>query len=64
MKAKEICASFEEIAPIEIGLQSDRDRRVLGFRFGNPEIDVTGVGFAWFMAMEVIMRVFMRSRKN
>jgi len=54
MKAKEICELFEEIAPIEIGLQSDRDRRVLGFRFGNPEIDVTGVGVAWFMAMEVI----------
>ncbi|MDQ1316643.1 MAG: hypothetical protein QG588_291 [Candidatus Poribacteria bacterium] len=54
MKAKEICELFEEIAPIEIGLQSDRDRRVLGFRFGNPEINVTGVGVAWFMAMEVI----------
>ena len=54
MKAKEIGKIFEEIAPIEIGLQSDRDRRVLGFRFGNPEIDVTGIGVAWYLAMEVI----------
>ena len=54
MKATEISNLFEEIAPIESGLQSDRDRRVLGFRFGNPEIDVTGVGVAWYLAMEVI----------
>jgi putative NIF3 family GTP cyclohydrolase 1 type 2 len=54
MKAEEICALFEEIAPIEIGLQSDRDRRVLGFRFGNPGTHVTGIGVAWYLAMEVI----------
>ncbi len=54
MKAKKIGELFEETAPIGIGLQSDRDRRVLGFRFGDPDIDVTGVGVAWFMAMEVI----------
>ena len=54
MQAREIAALFEEIAPIEAGLQSDRDRRVLGFRFGNPSIEVAGVGVAWFHAMEVI----------
>ena len=54
MKAEEISKLFEEVAPIEIGLQSDRDRRVLGFRFGNPGINVTGIGVAWYMAMEVI----------
>ncbi|KKL55220.1 hypothetical protein LCGC14_2257600, partial [marine sediment metagenome] len=46
MEAKRIADLFEEIAPIEGGLQSDRERRVLGFRFGNPEIDVTGIGVA------------------
>ena len=60
MKAKEVCALFEEIAPIEIGLQSDRDRRVLGFRFGNPEIPVTGIGAAWYLAMEVIEQAIRR----
>ena len=54
MKAIEIGHAFEEIAPIEIGLQSDRDGRVLGFRFGNPDIDVKGVGVAWYLSMEVI----------
>jgi len=54
MKAREVADQFEKIAPVENGIQPDRDRRVLGFRFGNPEIDVTGVGVAWFLAMEVI----------
>lgn len=54
MKAREITAVFEEIAPIEIGLQGDRDARVLGFRFGNPEVEVTGVGVAWYLHTEVI----------
>ena len=54
MKAKAIGELFEETAPIEIGLQGDRDMRVLGFRFGDPNIDVTGIGVAWFLAMEVI----------
>jgi len=54
MKAIEIGHAFEEIAPIEIGLQSDRDSRVLGFRFGNSDIDVKGVGVAWYLSMEVI----------
>lgn len=52
MKATEISAVFEEIAPIEIGIESDRKN--LGFRFGNPEIDVTGVGIAWYLAVEVV----------
>jgi putative NIF3 family GTP cyclohydrolase 1 type 2 len=54
MKATEIAGLFEEIAPVESGLPSDRERRVLGFRFGNPEIDVTDVGVAWFLSLEVI----------
>ena len=54
MKAKEVSKLFEETAPISMGLQSDRDRRVLGFRFGDPDVEVTGLGVAWYMAMEVI----------
>ena len=54
MKAKEVGAVFEEIAPIEIGEESDREREDLGFRFGNPEIDVTGIGVAWYLAVQVI----------
>jgi len=54
MKAREIASLFEEVAPIESGLQSDRNARVLGFRFGDPDVDVTGVGVAWFLSMEVI----------
>lgn len=54
MKATEIADLFEEIAPVESGLPSDREGRVLGFRFGNPEINVTGVGVAWYLSIEVI----------
>ncbi len=54
MKAREIGAIFEEIAPIEGGTPGDRASRVLGFRFGDTNIDVTGLGVAWWMAMEVI----------
>ncbi len=54
MKAKDIGELFEETAPIEIGLQGDRDMRVLGFRFGDINTEVTGIGVAWFLAMEVI----------
>jgi len=60
MKAKEIVDLFEKTAPIESGLQSDRSGRVLGFRFGNPEIDVTGIGVAWYLAMEVIEQAIRR----
>jgi len=54
MKAREVSALFEETAPISGGTQSDRNSRVLGFRFGDPEMDVTGLGVSWFLAMEVI----------
>ena len=60
MRAREIADLFEEVAPVESGLQSDRDRRVLGFRFGNPENEVTGIGVAWFLAMEVIEKAVNR----
>ncbi len=54
MRAREVAAAFEEIAPIESGIQQDRDARVLGFRFGDPEVEITGVGVAWRLATEVI----------
>ena len=54
MKASEVSALFETVAPIESGLQTDRDRRVLGFRFGRPDVEVKGIGVAWFLATEVI----------
>lgn len=54
MKATEIVKAFERIAPIEIGLQTDRDAGVLGFRFGDPDIEVRGLGVAWYLSMEVI----------
>ena len=55
MKAIEIGTLFEQVAPIESGLQLDRDRRTLGFRFGSPDIEVAGLGVAWCLSMEVIM---------
>ena len=54
MKATEIARLFEEVAPVEIGLQSDRDARLLGFRFGDPNIEVVGLGVAWYLSIEVI----------
>ena len=60
MKATEIARAFEGIAPIEIGLQSDRDAGVLGFRFGDPDIEVKGLGVAWFLSMEVIQQAAAR----
>jgi len=54
MKASEVSALFETVAPIESGLQTDRDRRVLGFRFGRPDVEVKGIGVAWFLATEVV----------
>ena len=54
MKAREIAAAFEETAPVEIGLQQDRDSGVLGFRFGNPDIEVTGVAVSWYLEKRVI----------
>lgn len=60
MKAIEIGRLFEQVAPIESGLQSDRDRRILGFRFGSPDIEVAGVGVAWCLSMEVILEAIAR----
>jgi len=54
MKAVEVAGLFEQVAPVEIGLQSDRDAGVLGFRFGDPDVEVTGLGVAWYLSMEVI----------
>lgn len=54
MKAREVGALFEETAPISSGTPSDIEHRVLGFRFGDPEIEVTGLGVSWYLAMETI----------
>jgi putative NIF3 family GTP cyclohydrolase 1 type 2 len=54
MKGTEIGLLFEEVAPIKSGSQAGRNARHLGFRFGNPEVEVTGVGVAWYLANEVI----------
>jgi len=54
MRAEEIAGTFEQIAPIELGHQADRDQRRLGFRYGDPTIDVTGVGVAWDLTKNVI----------
>lgn len=56
MKAKDIAKVFEEIAPVSTGLPGDLQGRVLGFRFGDPDIDVTGVGVAWLPSIEVIQQ--------
>ncbi len=54
MKAKDVAEVFEQIAPVSIGLPGDREGRVLGFRFGDPNVEVTGVGVAWLPSIEVI----------
>lgn len=54
MKAHEIADVFEQIAPIESGLASDRANGFLGFRIGDPKIEVAGVGVAWTMSQEVL----------
>ena len=54
MRAQDIADEFEKVAPVEIGLQGDRDAQVLGFRFGNPDIEVTSVGVAWYLETQVI----------
>ena len=60
MNARDIAEEFEKIAPVESGLQGDRDAQVLGFRFGNPDIEVTCVGIAWYMELEVIREAIAR----
>lgn len=42
-KAREIARAFEEIAPKEIGLADDE----LGFVYGDPESEVTGLACLW-----------------
>jgi len=54
MKASEAARLFEETAPVEIGIEGDREAGVLGFRFGDSDVEVTGLGVAWFLSMEVI----------
>jgi len=43
MRAREIAGVFEEIAPLDSGIPGDE----LGFIFGDPEIQVRGVGCMW-----------------
>ena len=54
MKVKDVCRLFEEVAPPSMGTQGDRDNRVLELRFGDYQAEVTGVGVAWYLSMEVI----------
>ncbi|MFB3892232.1 MAG: Nif3-like dinuclear metal center hexameric protein [Phycisphaerae bacterium] len=54
MKAREIAAVFETIAPIEAGIAQDRASGFLGFRFGDRNVEVKGVGVAWWLSMEVV----------
>ena len=42
-KAKDIAKVFEEIAPVETGISGDE----LGFVYGNPETQVTGLACVW-----------------
>jgi len=54
MKACEIASVFETIAPISTGIASDIENGFLGFRFGDRNVEVTGVGVAWFLSQEVV----------
>ena len=54
MKAHEIAAVFEQIAPIESGIAADIQSGFLGFRFGDRNVEVAGVGVAWWLAEGVI----------
>ena len=54
MRASDVAAVFESIAPVSTGIASDLAAGNLGFRFGNPDIDVTGVGMCWSMTEEVL----------
>ena len=60
MTAREIADEFEQVAPIESGMQADRDYGHLGFRFGNPDVEVTGVAVAWYMETAVIREAIKR----
>ncbi len=54
MKAREVADVFEAIVPISLGIASDIENNFLGFRVGDPDIDVTGLGMCWWMSEEVI----------
>jgi putative NIF3 family GTP cyclohydrolase 1 type 2 len=54
MKASEIASVFETIAPIESGIADDRAALNLGFAFGDRDIEVAGVGVAWWLSQEVV----------
>ncbi len=56
MRAKDVARAFEKIAPPSIGLQGDRDHRILEFRFGDSNLEVTGIGVAWYLSIEVIQQ--------
>lgn len=54
MRAREVADVFEAIVPISLGIESDVENGFLGFRFGSPDVDVTGLGMCWWMSQEVI----------
>jgi len=43
MRAFEIAKTFEEIAPLDSGVPDDE----LGFVWGSPETEISGVGCMW-----------------
>jgi putative NIF3 family GTP cyclohydrolase 1 type 2 len=54
MRACHVAAVFEEIAPVSSAIASDLEAGLIGFRFGDPDVEVTGVGMCWWMSEEVI----------
>ncbi|NQT58269.1 MAG: Nif3-like dinuclear metal center hexameric protein [Bacteroidetes bacterium] len=50
--AKDVAKIFEEIAPLDSGVPGDE----LGFVFGDPEIQVTGLGCVWCVHLESIQQ--------
>ncbi len=54
MKAREIADVLESIAPIASGIAADHAAGNLGFRFGSPDIEVTGVAMCWWISAEVV----------
>ena len=52
MKAAEVAKVLETVAPISSGMEGDE----LGFIFGDPEIEVSGVAVCWSPTLEVIGR--------
>jgi len=50
MKASEVAAAIESVAPISSGMEGDE----LGFVYGDGDVDVTGVGVCWSPSLNVI----------